>query len=308
MKRLLLALGLLLSLLAQAESWHFAVIGDTPYSDDERREFPLMLGTIEEQHPAFIIHAGDFKSGRSRCSDALFRDRHSLFDASRVPFIYTPGDNEWTDCSRLTAGGFDPRERLEKLRGLFFAQPFSLGQTRMRVEQMPGAYPEHLRWRHGPVLFITLNVPGGNNNYGNGNAPSAEFLARNPQVIDWLKQGFSAARREKSAAIVVTMQANPGLKHFAAGLTHSGYRQLLETLRQETLAFPGQVLLVHGDTHLQRIDQPLRHPETKLPVANFTRLETFGYPFMGWVKVTIDSELAQGFRFEAHPHRSNIGN
>jgi hypothetical protein len=51
------------------------------------------------------------------------------------------------------------------------------------------------------------------------------------------------------------------------------------------LAFKGEVLLVHGDTHWQRVDQPLRHSETKLPLANFTRAETFGYPVMGWVKV-----------------------
>ena len=268
MKRLLAVLGLLLAFAAHAETWRFALIGDTPYNDYERRELPLMLGNIAAEHPAFIVHAGDFKSSASRCSDELFLDRHSLFNASAVPFIYTPGDNEWIDCSHLSAGGFNPLERLKKLREIFFAEPLSLGKTRLRVEQQSGAYPEHLRWRLGPVSFITLNVPGPNNNYGRRDDPDAEFLARNPAVIDWLKQGFATARREKSAAIVIVMQANPGLKHFAAGLTHSGFRELLETLRRETLAFPGQVLLVHGDTHSQHIDQPLRHPETKLPGNN----------------------------------------
>jgi hypothetical protein len=87
---------------------------------------------------------------------------------------------------------------------------------------------------------------------------------------------------------------------------------LLATLRRETLAFPGQVLLIHGDTHWQRIDRPLRDHDQhhrqagdadNRPIANFTRLETFGYPLMGWVKVIIDSELPQLFRFEVHPHR-----
>lgn len=301
-------LSLLLAAAAHAETWRFAVIGDTPYNDYERRELPLMLGDITAENPAFIIHAGDIKSGGSRCSDETFRDRRSLFDASGVPFIYVPGDNEWTDCSRLTAGGYDPLERLNRLREIFFAQPLSLGGTRLPVEQQSGSYPEHLRWRHGPALFITLNVPGPNNNYGTKDQPGAEFLARNPAVIDWLKQGFATARREKLAAIVITMQANPAFKHFAAGLTHSGFRELLETLRQETLDFPGQVLLVHGDTHTQHIDQPLRHPETKLPVTNFTRIETFGYPFMGWVKVMIDSEDPRLFRFEVHPHPAKNGN
>jgi hypothetical protein len=138
--------------------------------------------------------------------------------------------------------------------------------------------------------------------------PGTEFQARNPALIDWLKQGFATARRDKLAGIVITMQANPGLKHFAAGLTHSGFRELLETLRQETITFAGQVLLVHGDTHWQRVDQPLRHPVTKLPVANFTRAETFGYPLMGWVEVIVDRDKPQLFRFKAHPYTPQNGN
>jgi Calcineurin-like phosphoesterase len=298
-------LCLLLAGTAHAETWRFALIGDAPYSDYERRELPLMLGEIAEQHPAFVVHAGDFKGGSTTCSDALFLDRFALFNASAIPFIYVPGDNEWTDCSRVSAGGFDQVERLNKLRKVFFADDRSLGQSKLQVEHQSATYPEHLRWQFGPVLFVTLNVPGPDNNYGNGREPSAEFLARNPAVIDWLKQGFAVARREKSAGIVIVMQADPDFKHFAAGLTHRGYRALLETLRQETLAFPGQVLLVHGDTHMQRIDQPLRHPETKLPIANFTRAETFGYPFMGWTKGIIDSDDARLFRFEVHPYKAH---
>lgn len=58
---ILLLCSFLLADTAQAETWHFALIGDTPYNDDERREFPKMLDDIAVQQPAFIIHAGDFK-------------------------------------------------------------------------------------------------------------------------------------------------------------------------------------------------------------------------------------------------------
>jgi len=309
MRSLLGGLGLLLAVGLHAETWRFAVIGDTPYSSYEERQLPAMLDDIAAENPQFVVHAGDFKSSSKPCSDALFSDRRALFDASRVPLIYVPGDNEWTDCDRQSAGHFDPLERLQKLRQLFFAAPRSLGQQTLAVEQQAGAYPEQLRWRLGPVLFVSLNVPGSNNNFGNRETPSREYLARNPAVIEWLEQSFATARRENAAGLVIVMQANPGFKHAAAGLTHSGYRQLLATLRRETLAFPGQVLLIHGDTHWQRIDRPLRDPTSTTdkpgnrPIANFTRLETFGYPLMGWVKVIIDSELPQLFRFEVHPHR-----
>ena len=288
---------------ATGETWRFAAIGDTPYSDYERSELPHLLADIADQSPAFIVHVGDLKDSRAPCSDEMFLDRRALFDASRAPFVYVVGDNEWTDCQQVAAGHYDPVERLQRLRELFFAEPRALGKPTLAVEQQAGGYSEHLRWRLGPVLFISLNVPGPNNNFGSGPTPSNEFLARNPPLIDWLRQGFAVARRERAAGIVIVMQANPGFKHHAAGLTHAGFRDLLEALQEETLAFPGQVLMIHGDTHWQRIDHPLRDPQTHLPIANFTRLETFGYPLLGWVKVIIDSDQPQLFRFEVYPYR-----
>lgn len=298
--------GLLLALTfvcatAHGESWRFAVIGDTPYSDYERHQLPAMLHAIDEAHPAFIVHAGDIKHSKTRCSDALFLDRYALFDATRAPFVLVPGDNEWTDCNRLSAGGFDPLERLNRLREIFFAQPRSLGRQPMPLERQSDAYPEHLRWQLGPVLFVTLNVPGGNNHFGVGDRPSAEFLARNATVIDWLRQGFAAARAARLRGIAIVMQANPGFNHFAAGLAHGGYRELLEALRKETLAFEGETLLIHGDTHWQRVDHPLRDPADGRIIPRFTRLETFGYPVLGWVKVFIDDQAPSLFRFEAYP-------
>lgn len=298
MKTLLLV-AWLVALSAHAETWRFAVIGDTPYSVTERRELPLMLDDIADEHPAFVVHVGDFKQSREPCSDALFGDRHDLFNASRVPLIYVPGDNEWTDCAQLAAGHYDPQERLRRLRQLFFAEPFSLGQRRIALERQSADFPEHLRWRLGPVLFLTLNVPGPNNNRAIGDDGGDEFRTRNRALTDWIKEGFAAARKEGASGIVIAMQGNPGFKHYAAGFAHSGYRDLLITLHRATLDFPGQVLLVHGDTHWQRVDRPLWNGPNK--VANFTRLESYGYPFMGWVKVTIDSASSELFRFEALP-------
>ena len=301
MRLLPFVVAALLSLGAQAETWHFAVIGDTPYSARERRELPTMLEAIAVGQPAFIVHVGDFKHSGEPCSDALYLDRLALFDASRVPFVYVPGDNEWTDCKALLAGHFDAEERLRRLRRIFFATPFSLGQKRIALERQSTDYPEHLRWRLGPVLFLTLNVPGPNNNYGNADGGSSEFRSRQQAQIDWIKAGFAIARSEHAAGVVVAMQGNPGFKHYAAGFAHSGYRLLLETLQRATLGFPGEVLLVHGDTHWQRIDHPLGGS------PHFTRLESFGYPFSGWVDVVIDSDDAPLFRFEAHPlHRLPI--
>ena len=37
-----------------------------------------------------------------------------------MPLLYTPGDNEWTDCHRPAAGRYNPLERLDAVRATFF--------------------------------------------------------------------------------------------------------------------------------------------------------------------------------------------
>ena len=66
-----------------------------------------------------MIHDGDFKSGSDRCDDATFEDRLHRFQASAHPFVFIPGDSEWTDCHRENNGAYEPLERLTKLRGMF---------------------------------------------------------------------------------------------------------------------------------------------------------------------------------------------
>lgn len=285
--------------LAQAEIWRFALIGDTPYSDHERAELPKMLDAIADSHAEFVAHIGDIKHGRDRCDDALFADRYQLFNASRIPFVFVPGDNEWADCDRVNNGAYDPLERLNALRALFWSSPQSLGQKTLTQARQAGSYPEHARFRLGPVLFVTLNLPGGNNNWGLTETPREEWRQRMPVVQAWLKDSFALAKREKLAGVVLLFQANPGFRHFSQGLGHRSYRDFLSLLRDETLAFPGQVVAVHGDTHTSRIDQPLRDAQGKT-LANFTRVETHGYPLMGWTKGFIDTEQPRLFRFEAY--------
>ena len=57
------------------------------------------------------------------CDDATFAARLKTFGRSVHPFIFTPGDNDWTDCGKASMGGFDPLERLAKVRALFFPAP-----------------------------------------------------------------------------------------------------------------------------------------------------------------------------------------
>ena len=282
------------ALSATAAEFVFAALGDTPYSREEEALFPDLVAEMNREPLQFVVHIGDFKNSDSRCDDASFLQRREWFDYSRHPFVFVPGDNEWTDCRRFSAGRYDPVERLGKLRELFHRGDASLGQRRMRLERQSAQYPEHARWRHGGLLFVTLNVPGGANN---ARHMPEEFRARNAAGIQWLAEAFRLARADGSGPVVVFMHANPWASPSGR---YFGYRELLAALAREARDYRGEVLLVHGDTHRHRVDQPLRDPVSGATLANFTRVEVFGYPTMNWVRIRV-TEQAGRVIFEVTP-------
>jgi hypothetical protein len=309
---LLWSLTAAVSAQARLQPITIGLFGDTSYSQRERELLPELMAEMDSEDLAFVIHDGDIKSGGSVCSDEAFLDILGIFKASRHPLIYVPGDNEWTDCHRRSNGSYDPLERLAKLRSLFFPDDKTLGQRQfelMRQSRDPAfaAYRENVRWEAAGVVFVGLNLPGSDNNYDGSqrtSGPSKEFLQRGPVIGKWLTQAFARARAIQAAGLMLVIQANPGFEAAAAGKAHPGYKDFLNQLRAETLAFAGQVVLVHGDSHQQQINQPLRDPITQEVIANFTRVETYGSPWMGWIKTTVDARDPKVFRFEARPFQT----
>lgn len=293
-----------------AQPLSFGLFGDTPYSHWEREQLPDLLAAMGREPLAFVVHDGDIKNGSSVCSDAVFQDILAVFQRSVHPLVFVPGDNEWTDCHRSNNGGFDPAERLTKLRELFFAGDTALGQRPMKIERQSAderfaAYRENVRWEAGGALFVGLNLPGSDNNYhgtARSGGPVREFLERSTANRAWLAEAFGLARARQLAGVMVIIQANPEFEAAAEGKPTPGYRDFIDQLRSETQAFAGQVVLVHGDSHHHQINQPLRDAAGRT-VLNFTRVETYGSPFMGWIKGTVDAADPQVFRFE--PRRWN---
>jgi hypothetical protein len=273
-----------------AADFTFAALGDTPYSQDEEARFIGVIAEMNREPLAFVVHVGDFKSGISACSDEVFSQRKEWFELSRHPFIFVPGDNDWTDCWRAFGVEYRPLERLGKLRELFFRGDSSLGQRALKLTRQsdagrpPRPYPEHAQWSVQRLLFVTLNVPGSDNN--RRRMPD-EFLERSAAVHAWVRQAFRTARRQKLSGVVIMMQADPWTR---SGRPRSSYAELLDLLTAETLAFPGAVLLIHGDSHRFRFDQPLMHPQTRKPVANFKRAEVFGSPDVNWLRIRVTDE------------------
>ena len=278
------------------EAFSFAIIGDAPYKAREEPPFERMLERIDREDVAFTIHVGDIGAGRGACSDAAYEKHFRRLDHLRHPLIYTPGDNEWVDCRSM---GFDPLERLVRLREVFFDDSDSLGRTRMRLEVQSedtigcGAYPENRAWTRGGVRFVTINVPGSSNNVGFDAASDAEARCRNAANRRWVARAVTASAGPDTRALVIAMQANPWFTRKRV------FDEVLAVIEQAARALRKPVLLVHGDTHNYQVDMPFLEA-TGQPIPNITRVETYGSPIIGWVKVTVNPADPRLFSFEPH--------
>jgi hypothetical protein len=297
---------------AHAASGHagftFAMIGDIPYGDAQIANFPNVISQINaDRDVRLVMHAGDIKSGSSQCTDAYFSLIRSDFDQFVDPLVYTPGDNEWTDCHRVNNGGYNPLERLAAIRTLFFPTPGrTLGQHTASVSsQNRLGFPENVRFDRADVAFAAVNVPGSNNslvNWTGHTAPTveqlAEVAARTSADLKLIKDTFAHARSEHSKAVVLMMQAdmfdptvpNPVFADW------SGFQTIVQTIAAESAKFGKPVVLFNGDSHIFNQDQPLAPGSSWLsfygvttPAPNLTRVTVDGSTGVNdWLKVTID--------------------
>ncbi|OUC16264.1 MAG: hypothetical protein B0A82_02565 [Alkalinema sp. CACIAM 70d] len=311
--------------------------GDLPYNDVQATiGVPNLIADMNAQNLAFTAHNGDLKAGNSTpgsvtpttCADALYTQALGYFNALKSPAIFTPGDNDWTDCDRPSNGGFNSRERLDRERQIFFSTRFSLGQRKLAQEvqtQAPlclglgGPVPcvENRRWTLGRVTYATLNIQGSCNNLCDTAPDPQEYAARNAANIAWLKETFQAAKARNSVAVMLISQGNPGwdlsdptrapLRDpktlVETDANPDGYKDFLLALRAEVIAFRRPVAYVHGDSHYYRVDKPFLDAQGRR-LENFTRVETFGNNAANgnndvqWVKVMVNPRTREVFSYQ----------
>ncbi|MFB2768723.1 metallophosphoesterase [Pelatocladus sp. BLCC-F211] len=272
--------------------FEIALIGDLPYDAEQEAKYQDLIQDINKSRSRFVIHDGDFKSGSSLCSDELFQQRFQLFQQFKHPLIYIFGDNEWTDCHRPAAGGYDSIERLAKLRELFTQGNQSLGQrtitlTRQSDNPKYTKFRENVRWTLGNVLFAGIHVVGSNNNLGRNAENDAEYAERNSANLAWLKEAFALAKASNNLGLVLVIHANPNFDLPPTDAQRTGFNDFINVLQTELQEYSKPVILVHGDSHYFRIDKPLNISNGNL-ITNFTRVETFGSPNVHWLRVTVE--------------------
>jgi hypothetical protein len=230
----------------------FGVLGDAPYNEGEVERLDLVIDRMNAEKLAFVVHVGDIGGSDIACTDDYLLERKRQFARIRHPFLLLPGDNEWSDCA-------NPMNRLRSWRKFFCG-----AETIPKLKRQRGEYCEHVRWEAGGWVFVALNVPGRDNNMRH-----PEHAPRMQAVFAWLDEAAKLAANGKG--LVVLMQANP----FTTA-PRDGFAPLRRRLQELGARYPRRIVLIHGDTHLYRDDEPL---------PGVRRIEVWGSPFVDWTQV-----------------------
>ena len=280
---------------ADGDVWEFALIGDTRYTDEQKGKFPNLIADINKHTQLmFTVHDGDIKGGSDACLDSIYHDTKTLFNQFQAPLIFTPGDNDWTDCHRAGGPTGNSIERLNFERSLFFGDAFSMGVRKMGQQRQPG-YPENARWSMNRIMFATLNIQGSNNNLARNGEQDAEYIARNVANLNWMTQTFDLAKANGSIAVMIIVQANMWDNIPVSQL--EGFKDTKLQLERDVINFGKPVVWVNGDSHYFRIDKPIVGVKSQRRLENFTRVETFGTDDVHWVRVTVDPSDPNIFTF-----------
>jgi len=286
------------------QSFRFVTLGDMPYSiPEDYPRYERLISAINQTNPSFSIFIGDTKSGSTPCSDEYNLKVKAYFDQFTSPLIYSVGDNEWTDCHRPLAGEYDPLERLDNLRSNFFNSNKSFGKKKLPLTRQGDIDPaykkfmENSYWVKNQILFVSLHIPGSNNNFEREESAKAEYRERNFANLAWIKQMFALAKSNQYAAIVFAYQADMFYTPNQATSPESGYRDTLHAFSNGAQEFKKPVLLIHGDSHRLIIDQPLKTEDQKYSLENVLRLQVMGAEQVQAVEVNVNPQAEQPFDF-----------
>ena len=127
-------------------------------------------------------------------------------------------------------------------------------------------------WEESQVLFVTLNMPGSNNDGLPWSGGSNKFLnegARLQEVIErtgadtrWLDRAFAQAEADDAEAVRIGLQADMWDPAAIGGDGLDGYTAFVKKLADLATHFDHPVLLINGDSHLFEADRPLADPNS----------------------------------------------
>lgn len=283
----------------------FGIFGDMPYSDNEFTMLILpdgkIVNAIRALNPPVLIHYGDFNKGSNSCTDESFTEmKQQISELLPGKVVYTPGDNDWTDCDRSKmATRFDELERLAFVRNLFYSGTgVEMYKDVPNLKRQEG-YVENAAWEIDGLVFGTLHIVGTNN----GRAEI--LLSEVDKVLDeadfrdesnekWLNELIESASAKDKKGLVVAFQAD--IYHPEEGVVDricdktnredcDGMKRIRDQIAEKAKTFNKPFLIIHGDTNAFCLNQPVKEAH------NFWHLNGPGdYTLLDAAKVVFDPE------------------
>jgi hypothetical protein len=171
------------------------------------------------------------------------------------------------------------------------------------------------------VVFVTLNVPGSNDDspltnpwtgaWAGNPEQGAEQVARDVANMVWLNKAFALAEKRHAAGVVLMLQADMWDNTFGNNhATLNAFDPLVEAIGDASKAFGKPVLMLVGDSHVYTEDHPYDgsarfttlHPGYTPIAPNVTRIIVEGSTTVPnrfeYLRLKVDPKAAQPFSWE----------
>src|SRR5262249_25946159 len=181
-------------------------------------------------------------------------------------------------------------------------------------------FVENVLWEESRVVFVTLNVPGSNDDglpwTGGAGNPFLDETARKKEVMErdaanlrWLDRAFDLAEADKVQGVLIALQADmfdpaailPG----ADGLNN--YDAFVQELAKRARQFAKSVLLLTGASNPCEADKPLSaHFFATSPVGD---IHNVGAPVENLQRITVQGSTnapAEWLRLTIDPKSSAV--
>lgn len=239
----------------EKSDFSFGVIAKQDPTDSGDTPLRQILAESDADNLAFVVMNG-VKPADGDCSDDTYVSRRSMLDRVKNGLIISLTAEDWALCSDAQNRSI-ATERINLLRELFFADEFSLGDSKIALQRqsvMPKfrTYAENTRWRIGDVMFATINLPSNNNNYLVAAGRNSEFEDRQVANSDWLKRIFMSAKIARLRGVVIFVDRNPlaqsdDLSMFSSTEKWAAFSQIRRQIIALSTKFDGKILLVHAE-------------------------------------------------------------
>ena len=192
------------------------------------------------------------------------------FDTFEDPLVYTPGDNEWTDCHRANNGAYNPLERLATVREVVLrpARAARWGRTVPVDSQAGRGFPENVSYRRARD-HLRRRARRRQQQRPPAVDRARQHRSRRPSSSqasgpDRRRHRRAARRRSPRRAqrhdrgVVVMQQADMFDPTYTPTEDDiSAFQPLVQALVDEASRFDGPVYLLDGDSHVYNSDRPL---------------------------------------------------